>query len=388
MSKRYDYTDFLDADPDDKLSIFFMCIVNDIDPYIEGVHIIHNIQDEEDSIMYLFMYKILKDKCNEEAVLEGSQLYISHFTVQLQNGFSSILEMLVKQLYNKLLGVDDLLIDDITDIKLEDVVVSTMYHFSHHDPDEISRIIQLQRSLCQLKKFAQGKCVPDCVQHLRSDLIYKMVTSLWAQPLASLYPFSDLEREAINGLHVTLLQVADIRMFLEYNEMLKLKCPDRDIVSYMEEILIPKADNDLKYAMETLKRMTPNERKNYFLRTSPVSDLLLKQLLQGNVESIIDKAVECNGDELDRRLKECGGELFNRDTFSGNEPIHHYPLDKLIWHFEDTMVYLFLEEELNQLVKRINPFNRLPLPNYLFEQNNGPSKTIMEMWTELVRRKL
>ena len=414
--KHLSFKEFLDRFEDKQfqerevLPIFILSVLYGHDPYIKGSHILNYLMYDdkvtERAIKYFYLYWTIGKGFSDDLRLAGFEGTFRNVNIKLNTGFTS-------EYLNDWIGIILRAFFDIpiflpfspvgekgnkegkllTALKYTKKAQESRFMFPEKTTDKMYRLGVTHDNLNELIQVFKSGPYPTVLKSYRKNPdVFKSIMLLFSPSiLKSCVPFTDLELRIINVEHKSLHGSGDIDFFLYYvEEFIRVFGKEHMLSLQLQRYLEPSYENDRLKAHKFLWNLNPIERQEYIPQTLGVTNSQLNRFLdhvkREGIASALMPYILNNKKIMEMQLNGC--ELANDVITSTQYSIFLYPPDELIFHTEeDDKVYVFLPEELLQFDKRENPYNRKPLPDYLYANLYEDQKTenLEEIWTKILR---
>jgi hypothetical protein len=415
--KQFSFKEFLDRYHDtefqecDVLPIFILSVLYNHDPYIKGVHIIHTLMQgkgiSERALKYIYLYWTISKGFGDDLILDGTNLggnfrkYMIKFPANFSEDYIyDWIGIILKSFFNILIYIPNM---NYCTTNKEILIKALKYSGKAHDDrfshpfkstEKFYKLAIAHDSMNELVQFFKSGSYPFILNPYRKNRNFfrTLVTCFSPTMLKSAAPFSSEELLIIEEEHKNLYDKGDVDFFIHYIESFSnIFEPDHPLTIQIKKYINPSAENDRIRIEHFLRSKNPMERSLYFLQYFPVTDMQLNRFIdhvkREGVVNALKPYIMNNKYKIEQELFISGCELASDVIISTQHSIFLYSTDQLIFHAEDNKIYIFLPEELNKFEERKNPYNRKPLPEYLYLELYEDHKTdnLEELWTKILR---
>jgi len=370
----------------------------------------HDDNVTERAVKYFYLYWSIGKGFSEDFRLSGSPIggTFRNVSIMFNTGFTSEyindwIGIILRAFFGISIFLPLSIIPERRDLmkalKYTKKVQEARFEFPEKTTEKMYKLSVAHDNLNELIHVFKSRIYPTVLKPYRKNLdTFKNIVLLFSPPILDSLnkesPFTDLELGIINVEHKRLYESGDIDFFLYYiDEFIKVFNKEHLITIQLQKYLEPSHENDGLKADRFLRNLNPIERQEYIPQAFGVTDLQLNRFIdhikrEGIVSALMPYILN-NKKIMEIQLNGC--ELANDVITSTQYSIYLYPLDQIIFHTEeDDKVYVFLSEELLQFDKKENPYNRNPLPDYLYEDLYEDQKTenLEEIWTKILRHNI
>lgn len=420
-SHQLSFKEFLDRFNDkqfqerDVIPIFMLSVIYNHDPYIDKLHVLRTLMTEtgitERSLKYFYLYWSIGKEFSNDLILEGSNsagkfrniniLVPPKFTPEylydwigiILRYFFGISIFIPNEIHYQRSDMKALMIS----LKYSEKAQEDRFEFQDRSTEKMYKLAIAHNTLSELMKFFKSGVYPSVLYPYRKDSSFfrKIVTNFSPVMLNTLVPFTEEEQLIIEEEHIRLYEMGDVDFFLYYIEnFIKTFGIEHSLSIKLQKYLEPSNESDRIKAQQVLKFQNPIQRRCYLPQYFPITDLQLDKFTDriktDGIVNALTPYILNNKKRIQEELELSGCELANYDITLTQCSIFLYSVGDLIFHAEDNKLYVFLPEELWKFEERKNPYNRRPLPDYLYVESfkNCKTENLEEIWTKILRHSI